>query len=131
MSGIDGVQTLQGLEVGYRNSIGILKRTLDTKMARRAVSIVACLILALLVDLQRRIPSTDIFLQDLGWRNKYNIHMSTGLSQKVIYRECGIIDKLVDLGILEMRAAPSHWGQQKSHYRISGDFIQEWLIVEI
>ena len=130
MSGIEGFQAMQGLEVGYRKSLRILKENLDTKMAMKAASVVGCLILALLEDLQRRIPSRDILFEELGWRNKYNIHISTGLSQKVIYRESGIIENLVTLGILEMKDAPSHWGQQKSHYRITGGFVHDWLVVE-
>ncbi len=130
MSLNQNLKTLQGLEIGYQNSIGVLRRKLNTKIAKRAVTIVACLILAMLEDLQKRIPSADILFRELGWRNKHNIHISTGLSQKVIYRESGIIEHLVDLGVLEMKDAPSHWGQQKKHYRISGDFVQNWLVIE-
>ncbi|MHA1909624.1 MAG: hypothetical protein ACW98Y_20155 [Candidatus Thorarchaeota archaeon] len=131
MAQIESTQTLQRFKLGYQNSIRTLTRNLDAKTARRATAVTRSLILSLLEDLQNKIHSTEIMFQNLGWRNKYNIHRSSHLSQKVIYQEYGIIERLVDLDVIEMKESPTRWGKQKYHYRINGDFIRDWLLVEI
>ena len=131
MSQLESTQTLQGIEFGYQDSIKSMTRTLDTKNTIRAIAITRSLILALLEDIQNNNHSTEIMFQDIGWLNKYNIHLRSSLSQKVIYRECGIIEMLVDLGVIEMKDSPTRWGQQKYHYRIAIDIIKDWLVIEL
>ena len=79
-------------------------------------AIIAGLVTAVVQDLQNMIKEIDA--NELGWRNKYNIHLLSGVSQKKIYQECGVIENLVNQGIIERRPSPSKWGKQKHQYRI-------------
>lgn len=115
----------------YSAAIDSLHETLDPRSVRRAVAITSSLIIAMLKDLQKAKDNSQVIFHELGWRNKYNIHLLSGLSQKVIYREVGIIDTLVNLDVIKMKDAPTRWGRQKYHYRISNSFIQDWLMIEI
>ncbi|MHA1137697.1 MAG: hypothetical protein ACTSSE_14545 [Candidatus Thorarchaeota archaeon] len=81
-------------------------------------AIITSLIIAVFQDLQRRTVQR-INREDLGWRNKYNIHLLSGVSQKQIYKECGIIEKLIEQRIIEKRPSQSRWGKQKHQYRLS------------
>ena len=87
-------------------------------------SIVLALTIALLQDLQKR-PRKIINDEELGWRNKYNIHRLSGVSQKLIYKEYGIIEQLVEMKVIDKRPASSRWGQQKNHYRLNFAHIVE------
>ncbi len=104
-----------------------LEWNLDSKSIKRAITISCSLILALLKDMQARTPSRKKLFQELGWRNKYNIHLLSGISQKIIYHEYGIIERLVDLGIIKRKKAPTKWGMQKYHYRIADAFVKDLL----
>ncbi len=53
---------------------------------------------------------------DGGWRNKHQISEGTGLSSRKIYDKNGIIERLANLGLLEMRDKDG-WGQQTNQYR--------------
>jgi len=54
---------------------------------------------------------------DGGWRNKHQISSATGLSSRKIYDKNGIIERLTNLGLLEVRDAPTEWGRQTNQYR--------------
>lgn len=54
---------------------------------------------------------------DGGWRNKHQISSTTGLSSRKIYDKNGIIERLTNLGLLEVRDAPTEWGRQTNQYR--------------
>lgn len=54
---------------------------------------------------------------DGGWRNKHQISSATGLSSRKIYDKNGIIERLTNLGLLEIRDAPTEWGRQTNQYR--------------
>ncbi|MDF1539416.1 MAG: hypothetical protein P1Q69_11000, partial [Candidatus Thorarchaeota archaeon] len=60
-------------------------------------------------------------LTDVGWRNKYQIHLLSGVSQKRIYNANGPIQRLLVMQYIESRRASSSWGRQKFHYRINID----------
>jgi len=81
-------------------------------------AIVISLILAVFQDIQTH-KVARIDKQELGWRNKYNIHLMSGVSQKKIYKECGILEELIEQGVVERRLSLSRWGQQKHQYRLS------------
>ena len=115
----------------YQATIDVLYESLDSKSTKRAISITTSLIIAMLEDLRRRTGEPVIPFHDLGWRNKYNIHLLSGLSQKIIYRENGIIEKLVNRNLIVMKESSSNWGQQKFLYRISDDFIRDWLFIDV
>lgn len=85
-------------------------------------AILESLIIAVFQDLQKQTIRVD--RQELGWRNKYNIHLISGVSQKQIYKECGVLEDLIEQGIIEMRPSPSKWGKQKHHYRLC---LSKWL----
>ena len=61
----------------------------------------------------------DIPISECGWRNKYRIITATGVSQRIIYSRRGIIERLLDLGMIEIREASTGWGKQKHHYRLN------------
>ncbi len=84
--------------------------------------IIVSLILAIFQDLRQQ-QSANIDIDKLGWRNKYNIHLMSGVSQKTIYNEYGILEKLMVDGIVERRSSQSRWGQQKYQYRLVLDSI--------
>lgn len=54
---------------------------------------------------------------DGGWRNKHQITELSTLSTRKIYDKKGIIERLVKLGLLEVREAPTDWGRQSHQYR--------------
>lgn len=81
-------------------------------------AIITSLIIAVFQDLQRRTVQR-INREGLGWRNKYNIHLLSGVSQKQIYKEYGIMEKLIEQRIIEKRPSQSRWGKQKHQYRLS------------
>jgi hypothetical protein len=56
---------------------------------------------------------------DCGWRNKHRIIGATGVPQRIIYSRNGILERLVSLGMIEVREASSGWGKQKYHYRLN------------
>ena len=51
-----------------------------------------------------------------GWRNKHKISEGTGLSSRKIYDKNGIIERLANLGFLEIRDKDG-WGRQTTQYR--------------
>lgn len=53
---------------------------------------------------------------DGGWRNKHQISEGTGFSSRKIYDKNGIIERLENLCLLEMRDKDG-WGQQTNQYR--------------
>lgn len=57
---------------------------------------------------------------DGGWRNKHQISEGTGLSSRKIYDKKGIIERLANLSLLEMRDKDG-WGQQTNQYRANID----------
>ncbi len=85
-------------------------------------AIIAALILAVFQDLQKQ-AAVGINKKELGWRNKYNIHLMSGVSQKQIYKEWGVLERLIEVGVIEKRPSQSNWGKQKHHYRIDIDSI--------
>ena len=91
----------------------------DENIRTRIVhAIVSAMAVALFRDLQKQLGQR-IDDENLGWRNKYNIHRLSGVSQKHIYKECGIIEQLIEMKIMDRRPAPSRWGQQKHQYRLN------------
>ena len=56
---------------------------------------------------------------DGGWRNKHQILSLSKLSNRRIYEKNGIVERLVELGLAEIRDAPSGWGRQTHQYRAS------------
>ncbi|TFG31374.1 hypothetical protein EU528_06365 [Candidatus Thorarchaeota archaeon] len=87
-------------------------------------AIIAALILAVFQDIQHH-NFTTVNTQELGWRNKYNIHLLSGVSQKQIYKECGVLEKLIEKGVLEKRPSKSRWGRQKHQYRYSFSYLHQ------
>ncbi len=80
-------------------------------------AIITTLILAVFQDLQKH-AAAGINKEELGWRNKYNIHLMSGVSQKQIYKEWGVLERLIEAGIIEKRPSQSNWGKQKHRYRL-------------
>jgi len=58
-----------------------------------------------------------------GWRNKHQISSATGLSSRKVYDKNGIIERLVNLGLLEVRDAPTEWGRQANQYRANTNHV--------
>ncbi len=54
---------------------------------------------------------------DGGWRNKHQMVKETGLSNRRVYDRNGIVERLVFLGLVTARDAPSPWGRQTHQYR--------------
>ena len=82
-------------------------------------AIVGALLKALLADLAELARKPAKYeICNLGWRNKYRIHLLSNVSQKRIYREIGIIEKLIDSGLIDCRNSPTRWGKQKFQYRL-------------
>ena len=86
-------------------------------------SIVFALIVAIFRDLKKW-TNERIDKGEIGWRNKYNIHRMSGVSQKQIYKEYGIIEQLIENGIIEKRPSQSRWGKQKHQYRLNFNYIE-------
>ncbi len=86
-------------------------------------SIIFSLIVAMFRDL-KKLKSDRIDKGELGWRNKYNIHRLSGVSQKQIYKEYGIIEQLVENEVIEQRPSQSRWGKQKHQYRLNFHYIE-------
>ena len=83
-------------------------------------AIVDALLKALLTDLADLIrKQTKDKIHELGWRNKYRIHLLSKISQKRIYKEIGIIEKLIGCGLVDCRDSPTRWGKQKFQYRLN------------
>jgi hypothetical protein len=81
-------------------------------------AIISALTLAAFQDIQKHTVAR-INNQEFGWRNKYNIHLMSGVSQKQIYNECGVLEELIKKGVIEKRHSQSRWGKQKHQYRLS------------
>lgn len=57
---------------------------------------------------------------DGGWRNKHQISEATGLSSRKVYDKNGIVERLTNLGFLEIRDKDG-WGRQTAQYRANID----------
>lgn len=103
----------------------VKSRIVDTegKLWKDAKAVTAAMIRALIQDYYRQKSSKTMKPEDLGWRNRYNIHLLSGLSQRTIYQEWGVIEMLVESDFLERRPSLSHWGRQKYRYRLNLDFL--------
>ncbi len=88
----------------------------DVNAAKAIVNALLKALLADLAELARKPAKYGIC--DLGWRNKYRIHLLSKVSQKRIYREIGIIEKLINCGLIVYRDSPTRWGKQKLQYRL-------------
>ncbi len=100
---------------GIINSLPIIKRCCP----ERVTAIIESMMAAIRQDISDGSRFKCNSIEDIGWRNKYNIHLLSGVSQKRLYREGGIIDRMVEAQILQMRKSPSHWGKQTHQYRIN------------
>jgi len=87
-------------------------------ITRICSAIITTLVLAVFQDLQKQ-AAVGINKEELGWRNKYNIHLMSGVSQKRIYKEYGVLERLIEAGIIEKRPSQSNWGKQRHHYRLN------------
>jgi len=96
----------------------------SSEIANVDSAIIAALILAAFQDIQHHNVAT-VNTQEVGWRNKYNIHLLSGVSQKQIYKECGALEKLIEKGVLEKRPSKSRWGSQKHQYRFSVSYLHQ------
>ena len=105
----------------------VRSRIVDTegKLWKDAKAVTIAMIRALIQDYYKQKSSNTLKLEEMGWRNRYNIHLLSGLSQRTIYKERGVIEMLVESDFLERRPSPSHWGRQKYQYRLSLDFLPE------
>lgn len=92
------------------------------------IDILTALLLALLQDMQK---VDTCRVDDLGWRNKYNIHLLSQVSQKRIYREFGVIERLVEDGIIKQRPSRTRWGKQKFQYRLRLDILLDLVKLEL
>ncbi len=52
-----------------------------------------------------------------GWRNRNKIASQTSLSNRRVYGKRGIIDRLVELDLIQERENPKPWGREKYQYR--------------
>ncbi|MGY5859741.1 MAG: hypothetical protein RTU63_10250 [Candidatus Thorarchaeota archaeon] len=87
-------------------------------------AIIKALIIAVFQDIQKQ-AIQSVNEQEIGWRNKYNIHLMSGVSQKQIYKEYGILDRLIERGSIEKRPSQSRWGKQKHQYRLSFSLMKQ------
>jgi len=71
--------------------------------------------------------SQSVKIENLGWRNKYRIHLLSdrNLSQRTIYKKWGVIEMLVRNDFIEKRKATSRWGDQEFQYRLKLDFLPQ------
>ena len=69
-------------------------------------------------------------IEDCGWRNKHRIITATCVPQRIIYNRNGIIERLLELEMVQMRDSKSGWGKQKYHYRLNPDnkFMDAFLV---
>ena len=91
-------------------------------------TVIFSLIVAMFRDLKKW-KGESIGKGELGWRNKYNIHKLSGVSQKQIYKEYGIIEQLIEKGVIEKRPSQSRWGKQKHQYRLNFNHIEDVGII--
>ena len=112
------IQQTVNLESKIIPSVSLSRRMNHRDAVGICSAIITSLIAAVFQDLQG-LTRQSINMQDLGWRNKYNIHLLSGVSQKQIYKECGIMEELIEQRIIEIRPAQSRWGKQKYQYRLS------------
>ena len=72
----------------------------------------------------------DFPISECGWRNKHKIITATGVSQRIIYSRNGILERLLELSMVEIREASTGWGKQKHHYRLnpSNEFMHAFQI---
>ncbi|MHA1909625.1 MAG: hypothetical protein ACW98Y_20160 [Candidatus Thorarchaeota archaeon] len=54
---------------------------------------------------------------DGGWRNRNQIANKSSLSNRRVYGKSGIIDRLVELELIQKRENPKPWGRQTFQYR--------------
>jgi hypothetical protein len=114
------VQQRDNLEVRMLPRVDVFQE--QNPLAESCRAIIKALIIAVFQDLQKQVIQR-VNKQELGWRNKHNIHLMSRVSQKQIYRECGFLDKLVEHGIIEKRPSQSRWGKQKHQYRLSFSYV--------
>ncbi|MBS3795775.1 MAG: hypothetical protein KGY80_12795 [Candidatus Thorarchaeota archaeon] len=62
------------------------------------------------------LPQND---SEAGFRNKHRISQASGISQNVIYNPDGMIERFLNIGIIEEREPSSGWGGQKEVYRLN------------
>jgi len=101
--------------------------TVNEKVWKQSQLVTAALIRALIQDYFSCKKSRRVKPEDLGWRNKYRIHLLSDrqLSQRTMYNEMGVIEMLVRSDFIEKREASSSWGGQDFQYRLKLDFLPE------
>lgn len=52
-----------------------------------------------------------------GWRNKHQLSQDSEVSQNVLYRKDGILERLVSLSLVIMKDSDKGWGGQKYQYQ--------------
>lgn len=125
-----GLNPPQELEVSIETAEE--KRWLTVKKVTTA------LIRALAIDFESQKKKGFYCVKELGWRNKYNIHLLSKdengkkLSHRQIYGTT-IIEDLCDNDFVEKRPSRSRWGDQKFEYRLKLDFlpISDFLIESV
>jgi hypothetical protein len=101
--------------------------SVDERIWKQSQLVTAAMIRALIQDYFLQRKSRKVNPEDLGWRNKYRIHLLSDrrLSQRTLYNEMGVIEMLVRSDFIEKREAPSSWGNQDFQYRLKLDFLPE------
>ena len=71
----------------------------------------------------------DISDETKGWMNKNKIHLSSGVSRKVIYKRSGVMERLTKLALIKKTNA-GIWGRNKEQYRLntSNHFIHAYAM---
>lgn len=115
-----GLNPPQDMEVQIEDADG--KRWITVK------KITTAFIRALALDFEFQKRNRLFVVDELGWRNKYNIFLLSkdsndeGVSQRQIYGT-SIIDDLCDNDFLEKRPTKSRWGNQRAEFRLKLDFL--------
>jgi len=101
--------------------------SVNEKIWKQSQLVTAALIRALIQDYYDHKKSQSVKIENLGWRNKYRIHLLSdrNLSQRTIYKKWGVIEMLVRNDFIEKRKATSRWGDQEFQYRLKLDFLPQ------
>lgn len=95
---------------------------LDRIMTHEELTVFKTLVDFLLEDNVVVNPKGGVLPEDdpeAGYRNRHRISQASGISQNIIYSPDGVIERFLNLGIIEERDPPSGWGGQKGVYRLN------------
>jgi len=126
---VELINTIQTHGLNHPEDTNIRIEDTEEKRWETVKKIATALIRAIALDFEYKKKKNHYMNKELGWRNKYKIHLLSRdfngkkISHRQIYGTA-LIEDLCDNDLLQKRPTKSRWGDQKVEFRLNPDFLQ-------